>query len=71
MRPERNKLKESKKKTWYKKGGYESVIFVPCTPDSELMKRMDKKIKESGIEIKLIEKTAQFVQPGARETANL
>ena len=59
MRPERNKLKESKKKTWYKKGGYKSVIFVPCTPDSELMKRMDKKIKESGIEIKLIEKSGR------------
>jgi hypothetical protein len=59
MRTERNKLKESKKKTWYKKGGYKSVIFVPCTPDSELMKRMDKKIKESGIEIRLIEKSGR------------
>ena len=38
-RKERQKAKNARKKNWYKKGGYKSVIFVPSTPDSVLMKR--------------------------------
>ena len=30
-RNERRELKEDKGKNWHKRGGYESVIFVPCT----------------------------------------
>ena len=56
---ERRKIKESKKTTWYKKGGYKSVIFVPCTPKSELMKRFNEKIDESGLKIKLVEKSGR------------
>ena len=53
---ERRKSKALKKKNWYKRGGYESVIFVPCTPQSELMRKMREKVDESGIRIKLVEK---------------
>ena len=33
---ERLEQKEMKKKDWYKQGGFDSVIFVPSTPDGEL-----------------------------------
>ncbi len=39
-RTERMERKEEKKKSWYKLGGYESVIFVQCTQDSELLKNL-------------------------------
>ena len=55
-RKERRKEKEMKKKNWYKNGGYESVIFVPCTQDSELMRRLQKDINKSDLKIKLVEK---------------
>ena len=56
---ERRKQKEQKKKNWYKRGGYESVIFVPSTPDSELLKKMREKVDDSGLKIKLIEKSGR------------
>ena len=56
---ERRKVKEQKKKNWYKRGGYESVIFVPSTPDSELLKKMREKVDDSGLKIKLIEKSGR------------
>ena len=56
MRKERRKEKEDKKKNWYKNGGYESVIFVPCTQDSKLMKRLQENENKSDLKIKLIEK---------------
>ena len=37
-RKERRKDKRDKKTQWYKKGGYDTVVFVPCTPNSELKK---------------------------------
>ena len=58
-RDERRKSKETKKKNWYKRGGYESVIFVPSTQNSELMKRMKEKVDDSGLKIKLIEKAGR------------
>ena len=56
---ERRKAKEAKRKNWYKKGGYKSVIFVPSTPNSELLKRMRQKVEESGIKVKLVEKAGR------------
>ena len=53
---ERMERKEEKNKSWYKRGGYESVIFVPCTQDSELLKKLQKNIDKSSLKIKLIEK---------------
>ena len=37
---ERRKEKEMKKKDWYKKGGYETVIFVPYSQDSKLLLKL-------------------------------
>ena len=56
-RNERRREREKKKKEWYKKGGKESVMFVPATPDSELRKRMQEEIDREGFEIRIVEKS--------------
>ena len=53
---EKLKEKERKKKDWYKRGGYETVIFVPCTQDSMLLKKLQRNIDKSQLQVKLIEK---------------
>ena len=42
-RNERRNEKHNRKRNWFRRGGYESIIFVPCTPKAELMKRLFKK----------------------------
>ena len=59
---ERQNKKRQKKKTWYKEGGYNSVIFVPATPKSELKKMLDENVKDSGIKIKVVEKAGTNVK---------
>ena len=54
-RMERDAAKTSKKLGWYKKGGYESVIFVPSTPNGELQKEYQREIDRSGLPIRAIE----------------
>ena len=55
-REERLKEKETKKKSWYKDGGFDSVMFVPATPNAELRRMYQKEISESGIRIRVVEK---------------
>ena len=61
-RQERKREKENKRKTWYKKGGAESVIFVPCTPNEELKKKYEEEIRKSSFNIKVIEKTGTKIK---------
>ena len=56
-RNERERMKRVKKEEWFKKGGYESLIFVPATPKAELKKKLQRKVDETDIKIKVIEKT--------------
>ncbi len=58
-REERREMKVLRKKNWYKKGGYRSVIFVPATAESELTKRFNEVVSASGIEIKVVEKSGK------------
>ena len=44
-----------KRRNWYKAGGKESVLFVPCTPDGKLMKSYQKEVEKSGLKIKIVE----------------
>ena len=53
---ERRIEEAKKKKNWYKKGGFESVIFVPSTPNSTLRKQYEQCIKTSDFKIKVVEK---------------
>ena len=55
-REERDKERISKKTDWYKRGGDDSVIFVPATPGSNLRKKMEEKIRKSSFKIRVVEK---------------
>ena len=66
---ERENMKWMKKETWYQKGGYESTIFIPATPDGELRKRMQRKISETDMRIKVIEKTGNTLRRNLHKTS--
>ena len=68
-RKERERTKRTKKETWYQKGGYESTIFVPATPNGELRKRMQRKIDKTDIRIKVIEKTGNTMKRALHKTS--
>ena len=57
----RRKENEEKKRSWFKKGGYESVMFVTATKDSQLRKEMQTYIHENSMKIKVIEKSGTKV----------
>ena len=61
-RTERIIEKEEKKKTWYKQGGFDTVLFVPTTPDGELRKMYEREIRRSGIRMKVVEKTGRTLK---------
>ena len=46
MKKDREQQKDLKKKTLFKKGGYNSAIFVPATTNSALKKRLEKDVKD-------------------------
>ena len=54
---ERARKKREKKEAWYKKGGCESVIFVPAAPRSELKRRYEEEIKKTRYSIKVVEQS--------------
>ena len=53
----RRKEKEKKGREWYTKGGTESVLFVPATPNSQLQKLFQREVNQSDINIKVIEQS--------------
>lgn len=61
-RVERDKSKAEKANTWYKRGGYESVIFVPSTPESVLQKRYQAEIDRRGLKIRVVEKAGRSIK---------
>ena len=54
-RKEREQQKAKKKRDWYKKGGYDSVIFLPSTPASSLTKKCQDVVEESRLKIRVVE----------------
>ena len=55
-RSERKKEGKQKKHSWYSRNGkYQSVMFIPATPDSELKKRIKNTANKYKILIKIIE----------------
>ena len=59
---EKQKHKERNTKNWIKKAGYDTAIFVPATPKSELQKQLQGKIDKTNIKIKVIEKTGLSIK---------
>ena len=56
-RTKRKKDKEEKKKNWFNTDKYESVLFVPATPNSELQQKMQESLKKTNVKIKVIERS--------------
>ena len=63
-REERVRLKELKKRTWYKGGkeDSEAVFFVKATPEGRLAERCRKEFKRAGLKVKVIERTGKSVK---------
>ena len=61
-RETREEDKQKKRENWFKRGGAETVIFVPNTPNSELKKRYQKEIHEAGIKVKVVETTVRSLE---------
>ena len=54
---ERRQQKEQKKNDWYKKGGCDSVMFIPATPGSALKKSYDQIVRDEYLKIRVVEKS--------------
>ena len=61
-REARMEQKEQKKKDWYKVGGFDSVLFVPTTPNGKLRKMYNHEIQQSGLRVKVIERTGRTLK---------
>ena len=61
-RETREEDKQKKRENWFKRGGAETVIFVPNTPNSELKKRYQKEIQEACIKVKVVETTGRSLK---------
>ena len=61
-RERRDEQKKLKRLEWYTKGGYESVIFVPSTPGSELQRRYQEEINHSGLRIRAVERAGRTLK---------
>jgi hypothetical protein len=59
---ERMERKEQKKRNWYKEGGFDSVLFVPTTPNGKLRKMYHHEIQQSGLRIKVVERTGRTLK---------
>ena len=59
---EREMEKRDKRLMWFRKGGFQSVLFIPATPGSELMKRFRDEINKSRFKVRLIELSGRSVK---------
>ena len=59
---ERQIEKSEKKKNWYSKGGYQTVLFVDATPKQKMAKEIQKVLKECNLKIKVIEKSGDSLK---------
>ena len=53
---EREKQRKAKKLDWYKKGGKESLMIIPKTPGSRLLRMYQEEVKKSGLPIYITER---------------
>ena len=56
---ERMEKKKNQVDNWYRKGGYESMMFVPATPGAELRKDLQEKMDTLGMQVKIVEKPGE------------
>ena len=60
--PKRRSEVRKKKKTWFRKGGQETVLFVQATPNSALTKKVKDVIAYTDMKIQVIEKSGTKVK---------
>ena len=69
---QRQKKKYSKKKNWFRKGGFDVPLFVPHTPGGELARRMRLKEAQNNqgrkIRLKIIEKSGITLEQKLRRS---
>ena len=54
---DRAREKRRKHEIWYKRGGFDTLIFVPATPGSQLKHRYMREIKETGFKVRVVEQS--------------
>ena len=59
---ERMAKKEEKKRSWHKKGGFDSVMFLPATPGGKMKKMFEHTIRGSGMRIKGVERRGKTLK---------
>ncbi len=59
---ERAEVRRGKRETWYRKGGFDSVIFVPATPRSQLRNQFMREINEKGFRVKVDEQSGLIIR---------
>ena len=67
--PAREKEKVNKRKNWYSKGGYETVMFVDSTPGSKLAKEYRHILDSCGLNIRqrsVLQLLARYATPFQR-----
>ena len=58
----REEKKQEKRANWYRRGGYQSVLFVPATPGSVLKKKCETEIRNSMFKLRVVEKTGRSLK---------
>ena len=60
--PKARNERSKKKRNWFKKGGYESAMFVPATPGSELRRLIEEEVESTSIKIRIVERAGVRVK---------
>ena len=62
LKAERLEEKERKKTNWYRRGGFDSVLFVPSTKDGKLKQMYQHCIRKSGFRMKVVERSGRTLK---------
>ena len=60
--PKRRAERKKKKYEWFRRGGHESVMFVPATPNSQLSRQIQEIVDASSVKIKVVERAGTKVK---------
>ena len=54
---ERERERRKRRDNWFRKGDFDTVVFVPATPGSQLKRRYIREIKATEFKIKIVEQS--------------
>ena len=60
--PERRIERKKKRNNWFRTGEYESVMFIPATPNSTLRSMMEEEVRSTNLKIKVVERPGTKVK---------